>query len=481
MDYFPLFADLHNRDVLVVGGGAVAERKVRLLLKAHAHVTIIAPRLSTTMKSWAEGGQVEWLRRKFDDDDMTPYVLVYAATDDGSVNQRVYTVATAAGKLVNTVDQKDLCTFISPAIVDRSPVIVAISTGGASPVLARRLRSMLEIQLPQRLGRVADFANAMRDTVKSVLHKLTPRRLFWEEMLDGKIYELLLGGYEHEARQRFMSMLGRHQRATVGSSTATGLVALVGAGPGDPGLLTVRALQVMQSADVVLHDKLVGAGVLELCRRDAELVDVGKRSGNHRLQQQEINQMLVDLARQGKRVVRLKGGDPFIFGRGGEELLALADSGIQAEVVPGISAAVACAAAARLPLTHRQLARSVTFVTAHCQTTVNCVDWSALVGNDRTLAIYMGIGQVRTIQDNLIRHGQGGSTPWAIIQNGTTSDQRIIFGRLDALADMVRTERVQAPAMLILGHAAEIPQEIHARHQYHFKVHAALDAARATA
>ena len=281
------------------------------------------------------------------------------------------------------------------------------------------------------------------------------------------MHDLLVAGREHEARQRFDALLQTQAAGIATHPSSPGVVALVGAGPGDAGLLTLRALQLMQQADVVLHDKLVSSAVLDLCRRDADLIDVGKRAGNHRLQQEQINQLLVSHVLQGKRVVRLKGGDPFIFGRGGEELLALADAGIAAEVVPGISAANACAAAMRLPLTHRQLARSVTYVTAHCEASIDCIDWSALTGNDRTLAIYMGVGQIRTIQAQLMRHGQAASTPWAIIENGGSKDQRLFSGKLEALAETARQECVQAPAMLIIGQAAAIPLEITARQRYY--------------
>ena len=452
MNFLPIFLDLKKRSCAVIGGGEVASRKVTLLLEAGAQVTVYAPTVGETIRRWTADGKVRHVEREFRPEMLDGCALVIAATDDKSVNRQVSDAAKARNIPVNVVDQPDLCTFIMPSIVDRSPVIVAVSTGGASPVLARLIRARLETLIPAGYGRLARLVASFRDKVKQRFTHSSRRRQFWEEILQGRIADLVYSGQEQAAEKALQQRLD----AVDGSRAPVGEVYLVGGGPGDPDLLTFRALQLMQQADVVVYDRLVSPAVLNLIRRDAERIYAGKERDNHAIPQEDINHLLVRLAREGKRVVRLKGGDPFIFGRGGEEIDTLAAEGIPFQVVPGITAAAGCAAYAGIPLTHRDYAQSVVFVTGHLQDGTVNLNWKALVQPDQTIVFYMGLHGIVTICRELIRHGMPSSTLAALVQQGTTRNQRVLTGDLGTLPSIVNKAHVKAPTLIIVGAVVEL-------------------------
>ncbi len=439
MDYFPVFAKISDRRCLVVGGGAVAERKIHMLRKAQAGVTVISPDLSPSLRELHLAGDLVWIERRFRPADISEFDLIIAATSDEAVNQEVSRVARRERRLVNVVDAPALSNFISPAIVDRTPLVVAISSSGAMPVLARRVRAWLESLLPANLGDIAHRANRWRERVKTRFPDLDQRRRFWDATLD-RI--LAAGGWSD---RKLQDALQQEKDAPEGR------VFLVGAGPGDPDLLTLKALQVMQQADVIVHDRLVSPGILERARRDAEFINVGKTPGSHRFTQARINRLIVELASEGKVVCRLKGGDPALFARASEELAALRGAGIEVTIVPGITAASGCAAAAGIPLTDRDLAHGLTLSTAHCKDGMDCMDFESLVEANRTLAFYMPVKHLDVLQQKLISHGLSQSASCAIVENGTRDDQRILRASLGQLARTAARASVKAPAMLLVG------------------------------
>jgi uroporphyrin-III C-methyltransferase/precorrin-2 dehydrogenase/sirohydrochlorin ferrochelatase len=450
MKLYPLFADLSRRAVLVVGGGAVAERKVAALLGVQAQVTVNAPTLTPQLQRWAAAGRIAHRSDAFREDWLERVWLVVAATSDGELNRLIATFAELRRIFVNVVDDAALSSFHVPAVVDRAPLTIAISSGGEAPMLARLLRERLESLLDHSLGALATLAARLRRRIRLRHPEPASRRRFYETLFAGEVAALLRQGRPEQARQ------AAEQALAEAPATATGSVVLVGAGPGDPGLLTLRGLRALNEADVILHDRLVSAEVLELARRDAERVEVGKQAGNHHATQDEIHALLLRHARAGRRVVRLKGGDPFVFGRGGEELEFLRAHGIRYEVVPGITAAVACAAHAGVPLTHRDHAQSVRFVTAHCQSSHDRLDWAALAQERQTLAVYMGVAELGSLQARLIAHGRAPSTPFALVENGSRTDQRVITGSLANLAERAAFHAVRSPALLILGEVAAL-------------------------
>jgi uroporphyrin-III C-methyltransferase / precorrin-2 dehydrogenase / sirohydrochlorin ferrochelatase len=450
MKLYPLFADLSHRAVLVVGGGAVAERKIAGLLGAQAQVTVNAPTLTPRLQRWAAEGRIAHRRDAFQESWLDRVWLVVAATSDVELNRVIATFAGLRRIFVNVVDDAALSSFHVPAVVDRAPLTIAISSGGEAPMLARLLRERLETLLDHSLGALATLAARLRRRIRLRHPDLAARRRFYESLFTGPVATLLRQGRPEEARQAAEQAL-----ATV-SAASTGSVVLVGAGPGDPGLLTLRALRALNEADVILHDRLVSAEVLDLARRDAERIEVGKQAGHHHTTQDGIHALLLQHAQAGRRVVRLKGGDPFVFGRGGEELEFLRDHGIPYEVVPGITAAVACAAYAGVPLTHREHAQSVRFVTAHCQSSRDTLDWAALAQERQTLAVYMGVAELGELRARLIERGRAPSTPFALIENGSRPEQRVITGTLANLAERAAFHAVRSPALLILGEVAAL-------------------------
>jgi uroporphyrin-III C-methyltransferase/precorrin-2 dehydrogenase/sirohydrochlorin ferrochelatase len=447
MNYLPLFVNLRGKPCLLVGGGDTARRKLELLLRAGAAVEIVAPELTNATRTLAEAQGVPVQRRPFSAEDVTGRYLIVAATDDPAVNAQVYEAGSAASTLVNSVDQPDVSSAIFPAIVDRSPVQVAVSTGGSSPTLARLVRSWIEARLPPALGALARFVGARRGVVKDRLGSVAERQRFWQRVIHGPVAEMVYRGDEDGAQAAFEQAL----QEAAGGGTEAGMVALIGAGPGDPELMTLKALRLLQEADVVLYDNLVNRAILDYIRRDAETVYVGKRRSFHGVRQEGINALLVEHARAGRRVVRLKGGDPFIFGRGGEEIENLAGEGIDCVVVPGITAGIGAASYAGIPLTHRDVSQSVRFVTGHRSNDVINLDWPELARPDQTLVVYMGLPGLEEILARLVAHGMAADTPAALIEKATLPDQQVVVGTVSDLSARVRAARVSGPTVAIIG------------------------------
>lgn len=456
MKLFPLFADLQGRRVLVVGGGEIAARKVQLLLEASADVCVGAPELVAELAQLAQQGRIHALHGAFRPEWLEDAWLVVAATDDRAVNAAVSQAAQARRIFSNVVDDAELSSFQVPSIVDRSPLVVAISSSGVAPVLARRLRERVESLFDHSLGSLATLAARYRPHIRQRRPDLKQRRRFYDWLLDGPVAGLLRQQQPAEAERVLQQALQAPQDASQGS------VVLVGAGPGDPGLLTLKALRALNEADIILYDRLVSPAVLALARRDADRVAVGKLPGeDHDATQARIHSLLVEHARAGRRVVRLKGGDAFIFGRGGEELEHLRAHHVRYEVVPGITAALACAAYAGIPLTHRDHAQSVRLVTAHCREDEDSLDWAGLAREHQTLAFYMGVGQLETLSARLISHGRSATTPFALVENGSRPEQRVVTGHLADLASIARSHDVHAPALLIVGEVAALARPLH--------------------
>ena len=460
MDYLPVSLRLRGEPVVLIGAGSVATRKARLLLAAGAELTVVAPDITQELETLLTERGGQWRNRRYREADLHGKVLVVAATSDRAVNRAVSAHARALHLPVNVVDAPQLCTFIFPAIVDRSPLSIAISSGGRSPVLTRMLRGKIESLVPASYGALAVFAGRMRDTVKRRMALPRPRRRFWETVLEGAVGEQVLTGNEERAAQLLLQQLSdaasdeageRAGGEGTGTIGAIGEVYLVGAGPGDPDLMTFKAMRALQSADVVLYDRLVAPAIVAMARRDAEQIYVGKARANHALPQRQINQLLVELALQGKRVVRLKGGDPFIFGRGGEEIELLADHNIPFQVVPGITAASGAACYAGIPLTHRDYAQSVRFVTGHLKDGSPDLNWPELAHADQTLVFYMGLLGLPHICRQLVAHGLDDQTPIALIQQGTTPNQQVWVATLATLPQLLERIRPQPPTLAIVG------------------------------
>jgi uroporphyrin-III C-methyltransferase/precorrin-2 dehydrogenase/sirohydrochlorin ferrochelatase len=454
MEFLPLFHNLRGSHVLVVGGGEIALRKSRLIADAGALLRVVAPQIESQLRDLVEHSGGELILRGYEERDLDNCVLIIAATDDEPLNAQVSRDARARGVPVNVVDAPALCSVIFPAIVDRSPLVIAVSSGGDAPVLARLIRAKLETWIPSTYGQLAGLAARFRHQVKGLFPDVQQRRAFWEDVFQGPIADRQLAGQGAEAQRLLEAKIAGD------APKAPGEVYLVGAGPGDPDLLTFRALRLMQQADVVLYDRLVAPAILDLCRRDAERIYVGKRRAEHAVPQDQINQQLVELAQQGKRVVRLKGGDPFIFGRGGEEIEELAAHGIPFQVVPGITAASGCAAYAGIPLTHRDHAQSVRFITGHLKDGTTDLPWSDLVAPAQTLVFYMGLVGLPVICEELIKHGRAAETPAALVQQGTTSNQRVFTGTLADLPQLVAEHEVHAPTLVIIGEVVQLRDKL---------------------
>jgi uroporphyrin-III C-methyltransferase/precorrin-2 dehydrogenase/sirohydrochlorin ferrochelatase len=463
MDYFPIFLRLAGEPVLVVGGGEVAARKIDLLLRSSAQVRVVAPELVTGLAKRAAAGEIVHLATEFLPEHLEGVRLAIAATDKRAINAWVARQCERRNIPVNVVDDRELSRFIVPAIVDRSPVVVAVGSSGDAPVLTRRLRERLESFLPQRLGALARLAGKLRPTIKARIESAARRRRFWENFFDSALAGDVLAGREDATDPAISARVVDSFAQIASAPDNTGEVALVGAGPGDPGLLTLRALRALQNADVILYDRLVSADVLDLARRDAERIYVGKAAGAAQMSQDEINALLVQLAQQGKRVCRLKGGDPFIFGRGGEELEALAAAGVRFEVVPGVTAAAGCAAYAGIPLTHRDHAQSLVFVTGHTKSEAgesDALDWDQLTRPRQTVVFYMGLGHLEQILSRLRAHGAPESRAAAIVEHGTRAEQRVVTGTLADLARKAQQTGIQSPALLIVGEVTRLHETL---------------------
>jgi uroporphyrin-III C-methyltransferase/precorrin-2 dehydrogenase/sirohydrochlorin ferrochelatase len=455
MKYFPIFLDTTDLTCLVVGAGEVAARKVELLLKTSADITVVAPWVCDTVQRFAKEEKIKLIVRPYCDSDMTNKQMVFVATDNSEINKQIHDEARVQKILVNVVDNTPLCQFITPSIVDRSPIIIAMSSGGVAPVLLRYLRQKLESVIPQKVSLLGRFSEKFRESVKKRFKSVTERRYFWEDVLDGDIAENVLQGNEQVAEQKFLEKLNAPD-----ASKTVGEVYLVGAGPGDPDLLTFRALRLMQKADVVVYDRLVSPEILELVRRDAEKIYVGKAKSKHTIPQGEINTLLAKEALAGNRVVRLKGGDPFIFGRGGEELETLIEHGINFQVVPGITAASGAASYAGIPLTHRDHAKSVVFATGHLQDNSINLNWQGLAQPDQTIVFYMGLTGLPIICEQLVKHGLAATTQIAMVQSATTSQQKVVTGTLQDIQQKAQAAQIKPPALIIVGSVVSLHKKL---------------------
>jgi uroporphyrin-III C-methyltransferase/precorrin-2 dehydrogenase/sirohydrochlorin ferrochelatase len=456
MDYLPIFLDLRGKNCLVVGGGDTAARKASLLLGAGAWVTVIAAApLSQAFTALKSTDRVIHRPEAFQADHLDGMELVFAASEDEALDHAVYAAARARHLPVNVVDKPEICSFIMPSIIDRSPVVVAVSSGGAAPVLSRLLRARLETLIPAAYGRLAALAGRFKTRVRQHFKTTDQRRKFWENALLSPVAEMVFSGREQEAEAALAKMLDQ-----AGTAPDNGEVYLVGAGPGNPDLLTFRALRLMQQADVVVYDRLVSPAILDMCRRDADRFYVGKERDNHAVPQDEINLILVRLAKEGKRVLRLKGGDPFIFGRGGEEIETLREHGVPFQVVPAITAAAGVASYAGIPLTHRDHAQALILVTGHLKDGTMDLDWDMLCRPRQTIVIYMGLKGLVTLCDEMKKHGMPGSTPAAIVQQGTTLNQKVVIGNLDTLPAMAAQAELKPPTLIIVGSVVSLHEKL---------------------
>ncbi len=465
MQALPIFFNINNRHCVVIGGGDVAMRKVSMLLKASAAITLYSPDICHELQDLVNAKKITYKAEKFEENQLQGACMVIAATDDEAVNVAVSLAAKAQNIPVNVVDAPDLCTFTMGSIIDRSPVVIAISSEGNAPVLARYIRAKIETMLPATYGRIADIAGEFRDAVKAKFATTQARRIFWEGVLQGSFVERVLSGQEQTAREILGELI-----ENADATSNKGEVFLVGGGPGDPDLLTFRALRLMQQCDVCVYDKLVSPEVMELVRRDAELIFVGKSRDQHTMAQEEINELLAKLALQGKRVLRLKGGDPFIFGRGGEEIETLMARGVPFQVVPGITAANGVSSYAGIPLTHRDYAQACLFITGHLKAGEDLItgakeltldlDWIAMSRPRQTVVIYMGLVGLKEICEKLIEHGVAATMPVAVVQQGTTQRQKVITATLADLAEKVAAAGMKPPCLTIIGEVVKLREKL---------------------
>lgn len=458
MDHLPIFLNVSGKRTLVVGSGVIAARKADLLLRAGSDVTIVTPEIGDELSQLAQTYQFNHKAEALCAEDLDGCVVVFGCSHDDSVNQQLCKFAAAASIMVNVADNIESCDFTMPAVVDRTPLLIAISTGGSSPLLTRMLKARFETTIPAAYGRLAEFAGSYRDKIKAMVPNLTRRRRFWESMISGPVAEHLFSSQTEEAGTLMESLL--EEAAKDGDKAPPGEVYLVGTGPGDPDLLTFRALRLMQQADVVLYDRLIGEGILNLVRRDAERIYVGKLPNEHAVPQEEIGKMLIRLAREGKRVLRLKGGDPFVFGRGGEEIEALSDNGIAFQVIPGVTAAVGCASYAGIPLTHRDHAQGCVFVTGHEKDGKLNLNWKSLIQPRQTVVVYMGLSSMGAITAGFLANGADPATPAAVIENGTRAGQRVITGTLESLTDKTALAGIKSPALIIIGSVVSLRDKL---------------------
>jgi uroporphyrin-III C-methyltransferase/precorrin-2 dehydrogenase/sirohydrochlorin ferrochelatase len=458
MDQLPIFLNVRGTRSLVVGDGFLAARKADLLLRAGCKLTVIAPTLGDELAHLAQRHDFDHKTGELTAQDLAGCKVVFGCSRDQAINRKLCDLAEAAGILVNITDDPGSCDFIMPAIVDRSPLLVAIASSGTSPLLTRMLRARFESDIPAAYGRLAEFAGSYRDRIKKSIPNGTRRRRFWETMIAGPVAEHIFSGQIEQAQSLMENLLD--EAARDGDKQPIGEVYLVGTGPGDPDLLTFRALRLMQQADVVLYDRLIGDGILNLVRRDAQRIYVGKLPKNHTVPQEEIGKMLIRLAQEGKRVLRLKGGDPFVFGRGGEEIETLSENGITFQVIPGVTAAIGCAAYAGIPLTHRDHAQGCIFVTGHEKDGELNLNWSSLIQPRQTVVVYMGLSSLGLITEGFITHGADPHTPAAIIENGTREGQRVITGTLASLPGKTEEAGIKSPALIIVGSVVTLKDKL---------------------
>lgn len=454
MDIFPISLKLQQQPCLIVGGGHIAYRKAVLLHKAGAVISVIAPKIEASLLEIVQATAGQYVQAPFNSEiPLHSYRLVIAATNDAGVNRQVFEDCEAENVLVNSVDDPPHCRFMVPAIIDRSPLIISVASNGTSPVLSRQIRTQLEATIPHGMGKLAEFSGKWRSAVKAKITNPDERRIFWEDLYASPLKEQIFNDNLAEADRLIEQALNEWQKPK-------GEVYLVGAGPGDPELLTLKALRLMQQADVVIYDRLVSAPIMDLCRRDAEKIYVGKARSNHAVPQEGINALLVKYASEGKRVCRLKGGDPFIFGRGGEEIEELFAAGVAFQVVPGITAASGCSAYAGIPLTHRDYAQSVRFLTGHLKEGSPELPWNELVYENQTLVLYMGLVGLEKICAQLIEHGQRPDMPVALVSKGTTPEQKVVVGTLQDIASKVNEHHIQAPTLTIIGEVVRLREKL---------------------
>ena len=455
MDHLPIFINIRKKPCVVIGGGDIALRKINLLLKAQAKVDCLSPLFCKGIKNLSKDGHITLINKSFDQTDIKDYSIIIAATDDSSVNSSISAIAQVKKIPVNVVDSPELSSFIMPSIVDRSPLIIAVSSSGKAPVLSRIIRAKLETVIPSAYGILADIAGEYRQKVKDRFSTIKDRRAFWEAVFSGVIAEKVFSGRISEAKEDIQRQLDDSVEMDLGE------VYLVGAGPGDPDLLTFKALRLIQQADVVLYDRLVSKGVMELVRRDSELIYVGKKGGSDKSTKQvDINDQLVELAKSGKRVCRLKGGDPFIFGRGGEEIESLSEHGIPFQVVPGITAASGCSSYAGIPLTHRDYSQSCRFVTAHLKNGTTNLPWEEFIIDQQTIVFYMALSGAKYICEKLMEHGMDKDMPIAIIEKGTMPEQKVYISSLIELPALLEREDIHAPTLMIVGEVVKLNEKL---------------------
>ncbi|UUS61567.1 siroheme synthase CysG [Acinetobacter sp. YH16056_T] len=460
MDIFPISLKLQQQPCLIVGGGRIAYRKAVLLAKAGAQLTVCSPEIEDDLLSLVNKTQGQYLNSIYHESvyqenaiALRQFRLVIAATNDKAVNQAVFEACEAENVLVNSVDDPPHCRFMVPAIIDRSPLVISVASNGTSPVLSRQIRTQLESSIPHGMGKLAEFSGQWRAAVKAKIVNPDERRIFWEDLYASPLKEQVFNDNLTEANRLI-------EQALLEWKQPKGEVYLVGAGPGDPELLTLKALRLMQQADVVIYDRLVSQPIMDLCRRDAEKIYVGKARSNHAVPQEGINALLVKYAIEGKRVCRLKGGDPFIFGRGGEEIQELFAAGVAFQVVPGITAASGCSAYAGIPLTHRDYAQSVRFLTGHLKEGSPELPWNELVYQNQTLVLYMGLVGLEKICEKLIAHGQRPDMPVALVSKGTTPEQKVVVGTLADIASKVSEYQIQAPTLTIIGDVVSLREQL---------------------
>jgi uroporphyrin-III C-methyltransferase/precorrin-2 dehydrogenase/sirohydrochlorin ferrochelatase len=461
VDYLPIFVNIKDQHCLIVGGGAVAARKADLFIKAGAIVTVIAPELKTEMKHHLSHGKIVWQMDLFSTEVIEHIAkpkYVISATDDEEINQAVYQYCQVNNIPVNVADQTEYCDFILPAIVDRSPMTIAISTGGRSPVLARVMKARLETLIPAGFGRLTDLVGRYRQKVKEAIQDLDGRKAFWEKLLVSTFIDKTVQGRVEEAESYIENEINAVKKS--GQEIPEGEVYLIGAGPGDPDLMTFKALRLLQQADVILYDRLVAPEIIEMARREAERIYVGKKDKWHKVQQPDIGLMMVELAKQGKRVARLKGGDPYIFGRGAEEAEVLVQHGVSYEVVPGITAAAGCSAYAGFPLTHREFSQSVALITGHQQAGAEGIDYARLAQSGDTMVFYMGIKNAPKIQKGLLSNGVNPEMPVAIIEKGTTPEQKVTITELSHFTEIIQNNQIKPPALIVIGDVIKVRQRL---------------------
>ncbi len=455
MKSFPIFINLIHKPVLVVGGGDVALRKIEMLLRADAKITVIASKLCKQLQDYQKLKKIHVKIKTFEKNDLVRSVLIVAATDNKKINLLVSKTAQGLNIPVNVVDEPSLCTFTMGSIIDRSPLLIAISSEGNAPVLAKFIREKIEALIPHSFSKLASIMGSMRDTVKGRYESSQSKRIFWENFIDHPLVRQFLNQTKKLSDKQLMTLVKRNKL-----QKKQGEVFLVGGGPGDPDLLTFRALHLMQRSDICLYDKLISKDVLNLVRRDAELIYVGKEEDRHTVPQEKINQLLIKLAKKGNRVLRLKGGDPFIFGRGGEEIEMLMEHKIPFQVVPGITAANGISSYAGIPLTHRDYAQSCIFVTGHMKDEKLTLEWDSLAKPNQTVVIYMGLLALSQICEQLIKHGAPKSLPIAVVEQGTTSEQRVITGRLLNITQKVKQEKLKSPSLIIIGNVVKLRRKL---------------------